>query len=286
MYLKDACQGWDLPWDMRYDPVWKARMYQAAGAAVGRLRNGATLNEVKIAASEGVATVVQEFEHQGACKQMVESVWTKLSGDTVEEREHAKVVVRKALAQLPVGTSKAKMERTCENALEPIRAGIAAREDQATRDRILRWIDSRPKVRALSRETQEKVLEEARAAFNKLPEGTARATLDKAIDAIVDRYYSVHEQQENKKKEAARQEAERQQKRREAESKANIYIGHLQKYLEQEYEFGGGYSELRREAERLREPVRTRLIARLLERPTMDAVEIRRYIERLTDEDF
>jgi hypothetical protein len=54
--------------------------------------------------------------------------------------------------------------------------------------------------------------------------------------------------------------------------------------LEKEYEFDGGFTELRREAERLREPVRNGLMAKLLKDPDMEAEEIRACIEDLADE--
>jgi excisionase family DNA binding protein len=282
--IKDACESWDVPWDMRHDSTWNARMYQAAGAAVGRLRNGATLNEAKVAASEAVAAVVQAFEHGSACAEMVKNVWMKVSGGTSEEWEQGKDAVRAALAQLPIGASKREIEKARDSALEPIRNTVAARQDREMRDGMLQWVELRCTIRRLSHEAQQRALTEIREAFNQLPIGTAKATLDRTIDVAIDRHYGIQEQHEREKREAARREAEQQQKRRDAEFKANQHIGHIQKYLEKEYEFDGGSAELRREAERLREPVREGLIAELLKAPNMEASQIREFIEELADE--
>jgi hypothetical protein len=284
--IKDACEGWNVPSGMRYDSTWKARMYQAAGAAVGRLRDGATPNEVKIVASQAVVPLVQEFEHGNACEQMVKNVWLNVSGGTLEECEPGTEAVRVALAKLPIGASKRELEKARDDALEPIRNTVAARQDREMRAGMLQWVGWRCTVRRLSGEAEEKALSEIKQAFNQLPIGTAKATLEKAIEAVIDRHYNIKEQHEHAKKEAARRDAEQQQKRRDAEFKAGQHLGHIQRYLEKEYEFDGGYADMRREAERLREPVREGLIAGLLENPDMDAEEIRDCIEDLADEHF
>lgn len=50
----------------------------------------------------------------------------------------------------------------------------------------------------------------------------------------------------------------------------------IERALEQEYDFDGGYGEMRREAERLRPLIREALIDELLENPAMGTDEIRR----------
>jgi hypothetical protein len=284
--IKDACEGYSIPYDMRHDAGWKARMYQAAGTAVGRLRNGASLEEVKMAAKQAVASLVQEFEHGTVCAQMVKDVWMKLSGATSEECEQGRDAVRAALAKLPVGASKNEMERVRENALGPTRVNIAARHDRNMREGMLQWIELRYKVRELPRDEQQAVLREIREALNQLPSGTSRAALDEAIDSVIDRHYNTHQQREKEKKEAARREAEEKQKHRDAEAKANVYLSHIEEYLKSEYEFDGGFFEMCRERDRLREPIRKALIAELLEDQAMAADDIRDRIEKLVDDEL
>ena len=62
------------------------------------------------------------------------------------------------------------------------------------------------------------------------------------------------------------------------------HIDHIKTYLKEEFEFDGGYLELSRETNRLREPVCKRLVEELTENPDMRPVEIREYIEGLMEE--
>src|SRR5260370_31679906 len=55
--VKGAGESWNVPWDMRHPSTWNARIYQTAGAAVGRPRNGGTLNQAQAAASEPVPAI-------------------------------------------------------------------------------------------------------------------------------------------------------------------------------------------------------------------------------------
>jgi hypothetical protein len=138
----------------------------------------------------------------------------------------------------------------------------------------------------LTREVQQKAMSEIKEAFNRLPVGTARATLDAAIETVLDRHYGIHQQQEREKKEAARRDAEQQQKRRDAEYRASLYLSHIDKYLQEEFEFDGGYYEMRKEATRLREPIREALVEDLMDDPQMAADGIRARIEQLVDEEL
>ncbi len=86
------------------------------------------------------------------------------------------------------------------------------------------------------------------------------------------------------RKEKARRESEKEAQRRAAMSKADLQLDHVARYLEQEYEFDGGYSEMRRESERLRPLIRKMLIQELLENPDMSDDEIRESIEDQIDD--
>ncbi len=82
----------------------------------------------------------------------------------------------------------------------------------------------------------------------------------------------------------ARRESEKQEQRRAAMSKAELQLDHVARYLQQEYEFDVGYSEMHRQSERLR-PVRLKvLIKELLENPDMSDGEIRESIEDQIDD--
>jgi hypothetical protein len=82
-----------------------------------------------------------------------------------------------------------------------------------------------------------------------------------------------------RRKETARLESETQARRRAAEWKVERQLDHIARYLEQEYEFDGGYAEMRREAQRLRPLIRQALIDALVKTPSMSDDEIRTNIE-------
>jgi hypothetical protein len=68
------------------------------------------------------------------------------------------------------------------------------------------------------------------------------------------------------------------------EWKVDLQLDHIARYLQQEYDFDGGYSEMRREADRLRPLIRKALIDELLENPDMSNDEIRESIEDQIDD--
>lgn len=68
--------------------------------------------------------------------------------------------------------------------------------------------------------------------------------------------------------------------------RADLELNHIARYLEEEYEFDGGFSEMRREADRLRPLIRKALIEELLENSDMSGEEIRESIEEQIDDDL
>jgi excisionase family DNA binding protein len=202
-----------LPWEVRYRSeyaVLKQRAWEAAVAALGKIRAEAGYPEMETAAVQAVQPMIREHTHVTACQNALSRIYFADGG--WEEQEEAKEAVRKTLAALPIGATEREIERAKQSALAPF---------------------------------------EARAA---------------------------------QRKEAARLEADQQQKRREAEWQAGLELNHIERYLQQEYEFEGGYFEMRREAERLRPLVREALIEELLENPDMSSEEIRESIEDLVEE--
>ena len=219
--IREACEDWNLAWDMKHDRVWKARMYEAAGAAVGRLRPGASVAEMDAAARQAIVPLVREFEHQRACAEIVASVRGEVRGAETAEVEEGKEQVQKALAEQPVGTSRREMERTRDRALEPIRGRTAARLDEKMREDVL-FLFSWSLPAGMSQEDQAKALAEARAEIAELPVGTPRAEIEKARDRVIAEY-----KQEQDRKEA---------KERLIEAGLGEIYGHVQR-LEQDWEF-------------------------------------------------
>jgi hypothetical protein len=194
--IKRACEAYSLPWDMKHDSTWKARMYEAAAAGIARVRDGASEAEMDAAARQAIAPIVREFEHQRSCEQIVDGVWRQLSGANTEEREQGKETVQTALAELSVGVSQRQMEQGRDTALEPIRAIIAARQDREMRAGILQWIEFR--LIGFSEVLKQKAVAAVQEALNQFPAGTPRGELEKAKDGVIERYRHIHERHEQK----------------------------------------------------------------------------------------
>ena len=160
----------------------KQRAWDAAVAALRKVREEASYGEMETAAAQAVQPMIREYEHQQACQRILGRVY--IFDATREEEAAAKEALRKALAALPIGATQKQLETAEETVLVRYKAAVATR------------------------------------------------------------------------KEKARRESEKQAQRRAAASKADLQLDHVARYLEQEYEFDGGYSEMHREAERLRPLIR------------------------------
>src|ERR1019366_1208849 len=125
------------------------------------------------------------------------------------------------------------------------------------------------------REEEEAAKEAVRKALAALPIGAAPKQLEKAEETALAPYKAAVAT----RKEKVRLESEKQARRRAVAWKADFQLDHIARYLEQEYDFDGEYSEMRREADRLRPLIREALIDELVENPDMSADEIRESIE-------
>ena len=201
--------AWDIQFGSEYASL-KQRAWDAAVAAVRKVREEASYNEMETAAVQAVQPMTREYEHQQACQRIVRRVY--IFDVTREEEEAAKEAVRKALAALPIGAAATQLEKAEETALAPNKAAVTTR------------------------------------------------------------------------KEKARLESEKQAQRRDMEWKVDLQLDHIARHLKKEYDFDGGYSEMRREADRLRPLIRKVLIDEVLANPDMSADEIRESIEDQIDD--
>ncbi|MGB9454975.1 MAG: hypothetical protein WCB12_02965 [Bryobacteraceae bacterium] len=193
--IGEACEDWNLPCNMRHDRAWKARMCEAASAAVGRLRPGASVGEMDAAARQAIVPLAREFEHQRACAEIIASVRGELSGADTAEAEEGKECVQKALAELPAGASRREMEKARDRALELIRGRIAARLDAKMREDVLdscRW----RLPFGMSPEDKAEALAEAREEIAELPAGAPRGEIEKACDRVVAQYKEEQDRKE------------------------------------------------------------------------------------------
>jgi hypothetical protein len=183
--------------------------------------------------------------------------------------EAAVAAVSKAREQ----ASYNEMETAAVQAVQPM---IREYEQQQACQRIV----GRVYIFDATREEQEAAKEAVRQALAVLPIGAAPKQLETAEETALAPYKAAVAT----RKEKARLESEKQAQRRAAASKADLQLGHIAKYLEEEYEFTGGYGEMRREADRLRPLIREALIDELVEDPDMIADEIRESIEDQIDD--
>jgi excisionase family DNA binding protein len=121
-----------LALDVRYRSEYaglKQRAWEAAVAAVGKVRAEASYNEMETAAVQAVQPMIREYEHQKACERIVQRVY--IAGATVAEEDAAKDAVREALAALPIGAAPRQLEKTEETALAQCKAAVAARKERS-----------------------------------------------------------------------------------------------------------------------------------------------------------
>jgi hypothetical protein len=124
-----------LPFNVRYGQecaALKQRAWEAAAAALGRVRAEAGYAEMESATIQAVQPVIREHEHAETCRRIVARIF--LFGATMEEREEAIEAVRNALDALPVGTPERQLERTKETAMAPFEAQIRRRKEAAERE--------------------------------------------------------------------------------------------------------------------------------------------------------
>lgn len=194
--IREACEAYDVAWEMKSNSQWKARMLAAAGDAVAKLREGAGSVELKATAQSALVPLVREFEIVRARQEVIDGVRAQLPGATTEECEEGKEEVRGALSKLPLGTSRRELERTRATVLEPIRTVIAARQDQQMRTAVLQHIEFR--FIGWSGSLQRQAISEIRQRFDRTPLGTARAELERTREHVIERYRRDHEKQERR----------------------------------------------------------------------------------------
>jgi hypothetical protein len=114
--------------------VWQVRAVREAHAAISQVGDIAPL-EMRTIAKQAVATVEREFRDKEIRDRIIRS--TKLPDELNENgRKQAGDAIAAALAKLPVGTPKDRLEAARDEALGPFHAAIERyREEQAQRDR-------------------------------------------------------------------------------------------------------------------------------------------------------
>ena len=120
-----------LSWDIQYRPEHaglKQRAWDAVVAAVRKVREEASYEEMETAAVQAVQPMNREYEYQEACQRIVGRIY--IYDATREEEDAAKEAVRKALAALPIDAAAKQLEKAGETALAPYKAAVATRKEK------------------------------------------------------------------------------------------------------------------------------------------------------------
>ncbi len=178
-----------------------------------------------------------------------------------------------ALDRLKPDATDWEMRESAKQAVQPV---LHECEHREACQRVLASI-SLPG--ATSEELQD-ATDATREALAELQVGASQRQLEKARDtALVPIQRTLGEREERRQK-----QRQRETRRFGAELRVGFYLDHIKTYIEEEFEFAGGYSELGKEADRLREPIRKSLVDELTENPDMTASQIREYVEELVEE--
>jgi excisionase family DNA binding protein len=166
-----------------------------------------------------------------------------------------------------------EMESAAVCALEPLlrehQQQKQAKEHREACARIVQWVD----IWGATVEEREAAQAAVRQALAALPIGCGPSRLEQAKQAALAPLVA-----------AVAKRKETEARRRAAASKADFQLGHIERYLEQEYEFTGGWFEMRKEAGILRPQIREALINALLEDPDLNDADMRDFIEDEIDD--
>lgn len=199
-----------LPWDAKnigQPSQWQIKATQNARQVIRQLDKDASLAEIDAAARRAVELVAKEYEARKAAGEDAEMRqrvirWTSLpSGLTDQGRELATQAIAEAIATMPLGTPRHKLEQVRDEALAPFKQAVA-REQQRCQDQTVRQA-VRGSV-SLPWDFPAGQKQEALAAVSKaiseLPEGTPQRKLEEARDQAIQPLLDAHARQKRKAK--------------------------------------------------------------------------------------
>jgi excisionase family DNA binding protein len=255
-------------------------VYTAVDAALFGLLTSQAASITQRVVDAAVHRALRPWTRKQEIERALNSAIDKLPWAVRNSREYVPLKLRaseaavEAVGRLREEASYQEMETVTVQAVQPV---IRAFEHHEGCQRIL----GRVYLLDATREEQEAAKEAARKALTALPIGASTKELEKAKDAALAPYKAAV----CERKEKARLESERQAQRRAAEWKADLQLDHIACYLQQEYDFDGGYVEMRGEAERLRPLIRRVLIDQLIANPNLTFNQIRKSIEEQIDDE-
>jgi excisionase family DNA binding protein len=114
---------------------WQVHAVRSVAAAIGELPDDATIEEIRAAAKQAVARVAAEFHESKAAQedaQMRERIiqWARLPELSDDGRELARTAIADAMAELPQGTPRHKLEQARDAVLSALNVAIAQRRQE------------------------------------------------------------------------------------------------------------------------------------------------------------
>ncbi len=244
-----------LPYEIKYSDD-KPRAVRAAAEAISKLRSEATREELQLAAKEAMLPFIVKQDHEKQCEEIIRSVSSCLrGGDTAQDREVGRDVVRAEIEKLPVGCGIEMMEQIRDQLLPHLQRIIDQRAEEAAAQRKKQEAEAQRK-----REAEEAKLRKQQEEARRKQEAEAA--------------------QIRKKNEAA-------ETLRRAESRLLWKLGHVDDYLQEleksKIEFEDVFDRLRL-AEKLQEKIKPILVKELVRKPDLTDKQLHKRIERLVDE--
>ena len=228
---------------------------RAAAQAIRKLRPEATREELELAAKEAMQPFIVKHEHEKQCEEIIRSISSLLRGDTAQDREVGRDVVRKEIEELPVGCGIEMMEQIRDQLLQHLQRIINQRAEEVSAQRKKQEAEAQRKREAEEAKLR-KQQEEAR------------------------RKWETEEAQRRKKNEAA-------EALRRAESRLLWKLGHVDDYLQEleksRIEFEDIFDRLR-VARKLQEKIKPTLVKELVSKPDLTDEQLHKRIEQLVDE--
>ena len=199
----------------------------------------------------------EEVEQRRICEEIARDPWALVDIDS-EHREQAREAVRRELLKFPGGTSREQLKKASDRVLEPFRL----RRLRRTLAEFGPFESFRWNLVGEDRKNAQRAIAEA---FAELPEDTGQEELERVRKKVLD------------------DREEKNKKRSEIQSKVQSSLGHIDRYLREEYEFESPSKRLQEEQE-LRQIIEPKLSDELQARE-MDDEDSRVFIEELVDEE-
>jgi excisionase family DNA binding protein len=223
---------------------------------------------------------LRPWQRQHDIRRAIESGIDELPWDVRNRADYAALKQRAwgaavaAVGKLHAEASSGEMKTAASQAVQPM---IREYEHHQACQRIVAGVY----VSGATWNEQEEAKEALREVLAALPIGATQKQLEKAKQMALAPFQAMVAERQEKE----RLESEQRSKRRNAQWKACLYLDHIERYLQEEYDFDDGYDEMWHEGQRLRAIIEPALAEELM-KEDMDVDEIREYIEEMIEQNL